>query len=229
HEELREGRMGGVRGRVVEDDLGVAGHLEPAPPARAVPQAEAAQLEVGGRDDGDVEGRLDPFIQPRDGHHAGPVAHPVARRGALHGLVAERPERAALEVADIEEEAVRVLRAVGAPGGEREAVPAREAAPRPGDEHGVAAVREETRVGRGVVEAAERRQYSSRTSAGNSRTMALSAPWAASGRPFTVTLRSGRASGEVTTRPPGGTTRSPETRTRTIFAPSARRLKSSTP
>src|SRR5213075_2472936 len=107
----------------------------------------AAHLEVAVRDDGNVERRLDPVVEPRDGDDARPIAHPVARGRPLDGLVAERPEDTPLEVAHVEKEALGVLRAVGAPGGEGEAVPAREAAPRAGGRRGLLSLRARPRAG----------------------------------------------------------------------------------
>src|SRR5437870_92926 len=82
----------------------------------------------------------------RDLHHTRTIARVVAVERPPDRLMAHRPDGPAVEIAQVDEDAVGVFRPVRRPGGEREAVPRRVAGSGAGQEHRVAPVREETGV-----------------------------------------------------------------------------------
>ena len=141
-------------GGLVQHHLGVGGDVDAARPARAIDEVHEPDLDIGVRRDGDLETRLDLVVEPRDRHDAGAMVGLVPLGGPPDGLMAERPEGPAVEIAHVKEDSVGVFRPVGGPGGERQAVPCRVAGPGAGQQDDVAAVREETRVRRRVVERA---------------------------------------------------------------------------
>ena len=120
--------MRGVRRRLVQDDLEVGGDLDPARDVRAIPQPQAPQLDVGVGPTA-PRARLDPVVLAGDRQHARAVRHRVARGTAGHGLPADRPDGAAVEVAQVDEEAVRVLDAIARPCRERHVAPRRASGP----------------------------------------------------------------------------------------------------
>jgi hypothetical protein len=154
-EELREGRVGGMRGHLVQDHLEAGGELEPARDVRAIPHPHDPQFDVGLGHHRHLERRLDTVVLAGDHQHARAVLHRVARGKAGHGLPAERPDRAAVQVAQVQAEAVRVGDAIARPCRERHVAPPR--APGSGARHedGEVAVREQPRVRRRIVQPAE--------------------------------------------------------------------------
>ncbi len=154
-EELREGRVGGVRGRLVQDHLQAGGELEPARDVRAIPHPHDAQLDVGLGHHRHLERRFDTVVLAGDRQHARAVLHRVARGTAGHGLPAERPDRAAVRIAQVEAEAVRVGDAIARPCGERHVAPPRAAGSGARHQDGEVAVREQARVRRRIVRPAE--------------------------------------------------------------------------
>jgi hypothetical protein len=134
HEELAERRMPLVLGRIADDHLGVARHLEPPPGRCLVPERHQPHLDVIGRRDRDLLAERDVVgaLTPLD--HVGVEYHLAVSRG-------QGPRELAVEVAKEQPKSGAVERAVGSPPRECHGAPvAAAAAVR--DEDAVATVRQ---------------------------------------------------------------------------------------
>src|SRR5262249_20476642 len=148
-----------------------------------VVQGELSNLDVAIGPNAGLGSELDPAVKAIDRAPPGRAGRLVAGGCALHGLMSRRPEVLAVEIAQIDEEPIGIFRAIGAPCGEREPVPAGKARPVRRDQSRVAAVREHACPERGIAESArtlapershlECQPWPSTTSAGNSLTRTL--------------------------------------------------------
>ena len=148
-EQLGEGRVTEVAGGRLEHDLGVAREFDGPGPVGVVRDRDPAHLDVVlGGDDGLGE-RLDPVVHP--GHldlvEVEPHVVSVGRHGGGHRLACGRPVPPGLHVADVDEQAVGVARAVAVPPRQRHVVEAGVPGPGRREQDGVAAVREQPPVG----------------------------------------------------------------------------------
>src|SRR5437588_1138678 len=145
-EEFAKCRVGEVGGRRCENDFGIAGDFEFADRRTVVPDRDSAHLDVVFRRDRDVELRGDVPV-------AAPKARPIRRErhGVIvgltsRGLIGGGPYDSAADIAQIDEETVRIARGVTAPSGHRQVAP--DAAPSASIRHrrDVVTVRQELRM-----------------------------------------------------------------------------------
>src|SRR5438034_6192411 len=122
-EEFDERRMREVGGRRREDDFGIAGDFEFANRQTVVPDRDSAHLDVVFRRNRDVELRGDVAV-------AAPKARPIARerhgvivRLTCRGLIRGGPYCPAADIAQVDEQAVRIARGVAPPSRHRQAAP----------------------------------------------------------------------------------------------------------
>ena len=133
-EELRERGMRGVRRGLDERHLAVRRDVDPPRTIAAILERQAAYLDRVVGHDADVESRRDVAVGALEMRDAGLVRRPVRARGRADGLVPRRPDAAVVAIAQIEEEALAVLGAIGGPRREREAADTRGAAAGAGHE-----------------------------------------------------------------------------------------------
>ncbi len=155
HEELGEGGMGGVRRGVVQDHLGPGGELDASRARGVVAQRQRAQLDVAVGGDAGLEQRRDLASAARDRCAAVPVGDVVAIGRIRHGLLSDGPERAVVEVAQVEEDPLAVLRPVAVPGRQQAPGVRGVTTSRSGEEHGVGAVGEQAPVWGRIVESTQ--------------------------------------------------------------------------
>src|SRR5438874_1026236 len=122
-EEFAKCRVGEVGGRRCEDDFGIAGDFEFADRRTVVPDRESTHLDVVFRRDRDVELRGDVCV-------AAPKARPIARErhGVIVRLTSRRlicggPYRPAADIAQVDEQTVRITRGVAVPSGHHQVAP----------------------------------------------------------------------------------------------------------
>ena len=151
HEQLAERWMGQVIGRRAEHDLGVAGDLDLARPPAAIGQRQASNLHIVLGRHHDVELRGDAVVGAAVDGLLRRERDVVVLRLATRGLVGGRPDEARSHVAQVQELAARVGRAVVAHARDRQLPPVAVAAARVGDDGDVRAVRQELRMRRGGV------------------------------------------------------------------------------
>ena len=117
-EELPEGGVRDVLGDGPQGDLDVARQLDLARPVALIRHGEAPHLGVVLRRDGDLEARLDAVIASQDDGLLGEELHEVVLRLLADGLIGRGPDRAVVDVAQVDELAARVARGVLAPPGD---------------------------------------------------------------------------------------------------------------
>ena len=147
HEQVAERGVQRVGCRRRQHHFGIARDFYRAARAAAVGDAHAAQLDVVlGRND-DLGMRLDIEIAPAKLGAAFGEDRLVVLGGAQRGLVRDRPELAARNVAQVTEHSPVVACRVFAPARDREVFPAAAAAARVGHHHVVAAVGQQMHFG----------------------------------------------------------------------------------
>ena len=95
--------MPGVAAGMVQHDADVAREREAARPRAGVAEPDAPQLGVTVGADRDLAERLDAALAALDAQQTRLAAYVVAVGRAGHGLAPERPERAVVLVAQVDE------------------------------------------------------------------------------------------------------------------------------
>ncbi len=109
-EELSEGGVRDVFGDGPQGDLDVARQLDLARPVALVRHGEPPHLGVVLGRDGDLEAGLDAVIASLDDGLLGEELHEVVLRLRADGLIGRGPDRAAVDVAQVDELTARVAR-----------------------------------------------------------------------------------------------------------------------
>ena len=128
-EQLGEGRVGLVGAAVIQADLRVAGQVDLAGPAAVVDERHHADFGVGVRRHADGPAGLDVAVPAAELGPVGMELVLVFLAGPAQRLVADRPEPAVGQVADVAELAPAVAGRILAPAGHVQAPPGAEPAP----------------------------------------------------------------------------------------------------
>ena len=145
-EELPERGVGDVLGDGPQTHLDVARQLDLAGAVAPVRQRDAPDLGVVPRRDGDLETRRDVVVEPLEGRLLGEELHEVAVGLLADGLVGRGPDGARVDVAQVDELASGIARAVLAPPRHGAAAAEARSATPVRDDRDVAAVREDLRA-----------------------------------------------------------------------------------
>ena len=147
--QLVEGRVTRIGDLRRQDDFAVAGQGDAPDALSVVGERDAANLHVVFRRDGDFHRQADAVIAAPKFRHMRVELHAVALGLHIRRLRGGRPQRAGFQVLEIDPDTAVLARRIGAPAGEIEVLPVAKSGSRARDQHAVAPVRQEMRLGRG--------------------------------------------------------------------------------